>query len=80
MHHNVSAIMGPHGGAWNNLIWAARDTFLLEFMPKSERAGGWGGGRAALCCVQRGGQAYRRAALCSWERPACARACSGLVW
>lgn len=35
MHANVSAMVGPHGGAWYTSWWAARDTLLLEFLPKN---------------------------------------------
>lgn len=30
---NISAVVGVHGGALNNVWWAARNTMLLEFMP-----------------------------------------------
>ena len=38
MAKDVSAIVGPHGGQWYNIWWAARGTLLLEFMPLSRPA------------------------------------------
>jgi hypothetical protein len=35
MAANVSALVGPHGGAWYNSWWVARGTLLLEVRPAS---------------------------------------------
>ncbi|GKZ21734.1 hypothetical protein AbraIFM66951_003804 [Aspergillus brasiliensis] len=33
IHRNVKAVVGPHGSALHNHLWAAEDTLLVEFMP-----------------------------------------------
>ncbi|QSZ29372.1 hypothetical protein DSL72_003886 [Monilinia vaccinii-corymbosi] len=34
-HHNVKAIIGPHGGALHHHLWTGPDTLVVEFLPIS---------------------------------------------